>query len=248
LDNGFISIPAFISHKKQGLPDCKISIFYLKPNAILISYTSVMRPLYLTYRHFRVELANHILTKQFIFYKVLFSAIIVYVLPYTVGGYKPSRRSWKVLRRGAGRPGGVRSAPTVVERRPVTLQSDNRIRKGQVAWETTKNGKPGKGILRKEGLAMLTLEGLVGILSLVLGAFSLGYAIGKDRGRSDSESKTQKWPPKLCKSEAVILWLTYNSGWPSIGSTFSAFILPSALLSVKLILVNYNSAYISKGR
>ncbi|SDM01126.1 hypothetical protein SAMN04487833_14812 [Sarcina sp. DSM 11001] len=25
-----------------------------------------------------------------------------------------------------------------------------------------------------------------------LGAFSLGYAIGKDRGRSDSESKTQK--------------------------------------------------------
>ena len=39
---------------------------------------------------------------------------------------------------------------------------------------------------------MLTLEGLVGILSLVLGAFSLGYAIGKDRGRSDSESNTQK--------------------------------------------------------
>jgi hypothetical protein len=74
----------------------------------------------------------------------------------------------------------------------VTLRSDNRIRKDQVEWETTKNGKPGKGILRKEGLAMLTLEGLVGILSLVLGAFSLGYAIGKDRGRSDSESKTQK--------------------------------------------------------
>lgn len=136
LDNGFISIPAFISHKKQGLPDCKISIFYLKPNAILISYTSVMRPLYLTYRHFRVELANHILTKQFIFYKVLFSAIIVYVLPYTVGGYQPSRRPEKVMRRGAGRPGDARSAPTVVERRPVTLRSDNRIRK------TKSNGKP----------------------------------------------------------------------------------------------------------
>lgn len=39
---------------------------------------------------------------------------------------------------------------------------------------------------------MLTLEGLIAVLSLVLGAFSLGYAIGKDRGRSNSESKTQK--------------------------------------------------------
>ncbi len=39
---------------------------------------------------------------------------------------------------------------------------------------------------------MLTLEGLIGVISLVLTAFSVGYAIGKDRGRSDSESKTQK--------------------------------------------------------
>ena len=39
---------------------------------------------------------------------------------------------------------------------------------------------------------MLTLEGLIAVISLVLGAFSLGYAIGKDRGRSDSESNTQK--------------------------------------------------------
>ena len=39
---------------------------------------------------------------------------------------------------------------------------------------------------------MLTLEGLIGVISLVLTAFSVRYAIGKDRGRSDSESKTQK--------------------------------------------------------
>ena len=74
----------------------------------------------------------------------MLSAIITHVLPYTVGGYKPSRRPEKVIRRGAGRPGDVRSAPTVVERRPVTLRSDNRIRKDQVAWETKKMENRGK--------------------------------------------------------------------------------------------------------
>jgi len=39
---------------------------------------------------------------------------------------------------------------------------------------------------------MMTLEGLISVLGLVLTTFGLGYAIGKDRGRSDSESKTQK--------------------------------------------------------
>ena len=35
---------------------------------------------------------------------------------------------------------------------------------------------------------MLTLEGLIGVISLVLTAFGVGYAIGKDRDGSNSES------------------------------------------------------------
>lgn len=51
---------------------------------------------------------------------------------------------------------------------------------------------------------MLTLEGLISVISLVLGAVSLGYAIGKDRGGENSDSDKQKWPP-LSQRFAVIL-------------------------------------------
>lgn len=39
---------------------------------------------------------------------------------------------------------------------------------------------------------MWTLEGLISVISLVLGAVSLGYAIGKDRSGDNSDSKKQK--------------------------------------------------------
>ena len=39
---------------------------------------------------------------------------------------------------------------------------------------------------------MLTLEGLISVISLVLGAVSLGYVIGKDRGGENSDSDKQK--------------------------------------------------------
>ena len=45
--------------------------------------------------------------------------------------------------------------------------------------------KPVCGVLRKEGMRMLTIEGLIAVLSLALTAFGLGYAIGsKDNNKS----------------------------------------------------------------
>lgn len=42
-----------------------------------------------------------------------------------------------------------------------------------------------KGICsRKEGKAMLTIEGLIAVISLALTAFALGYAIGCDDRRT----------------------------------------------------------------
>lgn len=44
-----------------------------------------------------------------------------------------------------------------------------------------------QGNLGKEGMAMLTLEGLIAVISLVLTAFGLGYAIGRDDKKKSQE-------------------------------------------------------------
>ena len=66
---------------------------------------------------------------------------------------------------------------------------------------------------------MLTLEGLIGVISLVLTAFGVGYAIGKDRDGSNSESKTQKQPPVSQQNMTAIFSQNFVMGYPSAGGT-----------------------------
>ena len=58
-------------------------------------------------------------------------------------------------------------------------------------------------ILLKEGMLMLTLEGLIAVISLCLTAFGLGYTIG-------SNNKTQKQPPTAQETETAFLSFIFS--------------------------------------
>ena len=62
---------------------------------------------------------------------------------------------------------------------------------------------------------MLTIEGLIAVISLVLTAFGLRYAIG-----SKDNHKTQKQPP--CLENCAAILAKHILGLPSIGSSCEA--------------------------
>lgn len=71
---------------------------------------------------------------------------------------------------------------------------------------------------------MLTIEGLIAVISLVLTAFGLGYAIG-----SKDNHKTQKQPPRSDKLSGL-------SGLTYVGLTVYRWLLGASVISRRLFL------------